>query len=264
MKKLLLLALGIFALITANLLINACSTSGKDNWAIVTLPETADTTHPVWKDIDISPKAPVKPLPASEQAERFLLPPGYEMEAVLTDPKIEQPAAITFDGNGRMYVLELRTYMLTIDSEGTLEPVSVISRWEDKDNDGVYETGGTFVDSLIFPRFVLPVGPNSVLTMESNQDNIYQYTDTDGNGLADKKEFFTDNFGRAGNVEHQQGFLYWGMDNWLYSTINPFRIRWTPNGVIREPTASNHAQWGVTQDDDGKLWFQGGASGAHC
>ena len=30
---------------------------------------------------------------------------------------------------------------------------------------------------------------------------------------------------------------------------------------IREPTGSNGAQWGVTQDNDGKIWFQGGASG---
>ena len=51
------------------------------------------------------------------------------------------------------------------------------------------------------------------------------------------------------------------MDNWLYSTVNAFRARWTPNGVLREPTGSNGAQWGVTQDNDGKMWFQGGASG---
>ena len=31
--------------------------------------------------------------------------------------------------------------------------------------------------------------------------------------------------------------------------------------MIKETTGSNGAQWGVTQDDDGKLWFQGGASG---
>ena len=51
------------------------------------------------------------------------------------------------------------------------------------------------------------------------------------------------------------------MDNWLYSTVNAFRVRETPNGVIREKTGFNRAQWGVTQDDFGKLWFQGGASG---
>lgn len=239
----------------------SCSQSKKEDWPVVTLPEGADTTNAYWKGIDLEPKPPVVPLPVDEQLEKFLLQPGYKLEAVLTEPKVQQPGAITFDGNGRMYVLELRTYMLTADSEGTLEPVSGISRWEDKDNDGVYESGGIFVDSLVFPRFVLPFGPNSVLTMESNADNVYLYTDTDNDGRADKKEFFTDNFGRAGNVEHQQAFLYWGMDNWLYSTVNPFRVRWTPNGVIREATASNHAQWGISHDDDGKLWFQGGSNG---
>jgi putative membrane-bound dehydrogenase-like protein len=232
-----------------------------ENWPIVSLPEGADTTSEYWKGIDLAPKPPVLPLPVDEEVEKFVLQPGYKLSAVLTEPKVEQPAAITFDGNGRMYVLELRSYMLTADSEGTLEPVSGISRWEDKDNDGVYETGGLFVDSLVFPRFVLPVGPNSILTMESNADNVYKYTDTDNDGKADKKEFFTDNFGRAGNVEHQQAFLYWGMDNWLYSTVNPFRVRETESGVIRESTASNYAQWGITHDDDGKLWFQGGSNG---
>lgn len=231
------------------------------NWPVIQLPEGADTTSEYWKGIDLKPKPPVLPLPVKDQREKFLLPPGYAMDAVLTEPQIEQPAAITFDGNGRMYVLELRSYMLTADSKGTLEPVSGISRWEDKDNDGVYETGVMFVDSLVFPRFVLPVGPNSILTMESNADNVYKYTDTDNDGHADKKEFFTDNFGRAGNVEHQQAFLYWGMDNWLYSTVNPFRVRETPQGVIRESTGSNHAQWGITHDDEGKLWFQGGSNG---
>jgi mono/diheme cytochrome c family protein len=51
------------------------------------------------------------------------------------------------------------------------------------------------------------------------------------------------------------------MDNWLYSTVNAFRLRWTPNGLLKEPTGPNSSQWGVTQDNDGKVWFQGGASG---
>lgn len=261
---------------SAGLILSSCTQSEKteepkkavapaippeDTWAKVMLPEGADLENDYWKGIDLTPKAPVLPLPVELQNEKFLLPPGYKMEAVLTEPAIQQPGAITFDGNGRMYVLELRSYMLTIDSSGTLKPVSGISRWEDKDGDGVYETGGMFVDNLVFPRFVLPVGPNSILTMESNANDVYMYTDTNGDGKADKKEFFTSNFGRAGNVEHQQAFLYWGMDNWLYSTVNPFRVRWTPNGVIREATASNHSQWGITHNDDGKLWFQGGSNG---
>ena len=50
----------------------------------------------------------------------------------------------------------------------------------------------------------------------------------------------------------------WAMDNWLYSTINLVRLRWTPNGVLREPTGSSGGQWSVTQDNYGKPWFQAG------
>ncbi len=245
----------------AALLLQCTAKQPLPEFPIVALPEDADPESPVWKGIDLEPKPPVKPLTYQEQLSTFQLPPGYRIEAVLTDPQIEQPGAITFDAKGRLLVLELRTYMLTADADDELAPTSVISRWEDQDNDGVYETGGIFVDSLVFPRFVLPWGENSVLSMESNQDNVYKYTDTDGDGKADLKEFFTGDFGRSGNVEHQQSFLYYGMDNWLYSTYNAFRIRWTPHGILRENTGYNRAQWGVTQDNEGKIWFQGGASG---
>lgn len=232
-----------------------------DSLPKIKLPEGADPQSVEWKGIDLEPKQPVQPLSPEEQQKTFLLPPGYKITPILTEPAIEQPGAISFDGNGRMYVLELRSYMLTADSKDELEPTSRISRWEDKNNDGIYETGTTFVDNLIFPRFVLPYGKDAILSMESDADIVYKYTDTNGDGKSDKKEFFTNKYGRSGNVEHQQAFMYYGMDNWLYSTVNAFRVRETPSGVIREKTGFNRAQWGVTHDNEGKMWFQGGASG---
>lgn len=235
--------------------------SMSDSLPKLSLPEGVNPKHEDWKGIDLEPKTPVIPLYPEEEAKKFLLPQGYHIEPVLTEPQIEQPGAIAFDGNGRMFVLELRTYMLTADSDGTLRPTSRISRWEDTDNDGTYETGTVFVDSLIFPRFVMPYGKDAVLTMNSDEDNVYKFTDTNGDGTADRKELFTNNYGRSGNVEHQQAFMYYNMDNWLYSTYNAFRVRETPTGIIRENTGYNRAQWGVTHDDDGKVWFLGGASG---
>jgi mono/diheme cytochrome c family protein/glucose/arabinose dehydrogenase len=216
---------------------------------------------PANAEADFSPQPPVLPLPPAEQAKRFVLQPGYRIEPVLADPDIQEPGAIAFDGNGRMFVLELRGYMQDKDARGQLDPVGRISRHEDADNDGIFERHTVFVDKLVFPRFVMPFGANSVLTMESNADDVWRFTDTNNDGVADKKERFTTNFGRSGNVEHQQAFLYWAMDNWLYSTVNAFRVRWTPAGIKRETTGSNGAQWGATQDNDGKMWFLGGASG---
>jgi len=210
---------------------------------------------------DFSKRPPVLPLTPAEEGKRFWLPPGFKLEPVLTDPDIEEPAQIAFDGNGRMFVLELRGYMQDADATGELDPVGRISMHEDRDGDGVYETHKVFVDKMIFPRFVLPFGANAILSKESNSDEVYKYTDTNNDGTADKKELFATGLGRLLNVEHQESGFIWAMDNWIYSTINSARIRWTPTGVLREPTGSNGGQWGVTQDNYGKVWFQSGASG---
>src|SRR5690348_8924099 len=65
-------------------------------------------------------KDPVLPLTPQQEATHFLLQPGFKMEPVLTDPDIQEPAQIAFDGNGRMYVLEIRGYMQTSDGDGEL------------------------------------------------------------------------------------------------------------------------------------------------
>jgi mono/diheme cytochrome c family protein/glucose/arabinose dehydrogenase len=210
---------------------------------------------------DFSPKPPVAALSPEDEAKRFWLPPGFKIEPVLADPDIQEPAQIAFDGNGRLFVLELRGYMQDADATGELDPVGRISVHEDRNNDGVYETHSVFVDKLIFPRFVMPFGANAILTKESNADEVWKYTDTNGDNVADKKELFATGMGRLMNVEHQESGLFWALDNWLYSTINPVRLRWTPTDVLREPTGSNGAQWGATQDNYGKIWFQAGASG---
>ena len=58
----------------------------------------------------------------------FLLPPGYKIEPVLADPLIEDPVGVTFDGNGRMYVLEMRSYMQDADGSDARASRSAASR----------------------------------------------------------------------------------------------------------------------------------------
>ena len=63
--------------------------------------------------------------------------------------------------------------------------------------------------------------------METDAEDVFKYTDTNGDGVPTRRNS-SHRFGRFGNVEHQQSFLPWTMDNWLYSTVNAFRVRWTP------------------------------------
>jgi mono/diheme cytochrome c family protein len=206
---------------------------------------------------DFEPKDPVLPLTPEEQAKRFVLPPGYRMDLVLAEPDIDTPAVIEFDGNGRMYVCEFVTYMNDLDGTGQHEPLSRISRWEDTDGDGTYETKTIFVDNLVLPRNVLPLDDNSILVNETASNDLVKWTDTNNDGVADRREVWYTGVGvgRDGNLEHEQSGFEWGLDNWIYSTYNSFRIRWTPTGIIRENTGANGGQWGLSMDDDGKMWF---------
>ena len=72
------------------------------------------------------PPAPVRT--PEEELKTIQLPAGYRLELVLSEPDIKEPMAIAFDGNGRMYVVEMRTYMQDIDGTGELEPKSRVSR----------------------------------------------------------------------------------------------------------------------------------------
>ena len=132
----------------------------------------------------------MRPLSPDEQAKQFWLPPGYRLEPVLSDPLIDSPGQITFDGNGRMFVVELRGYVQTPDGIDSLAPTGRISAHEDRDGDGTFEHHTVFVDGLLFPRFAMPFGANAILTSETNKDEVWKYTDTNGDGVADKKELF--------------------------------------------------------------------------
>jgi mono/diheme cytochrome c family protein len=217
---------------------------------------------PVNAGVDWTKQPSVQPKTPAEELRTFGLQPGYRMELVLSDPQIEDPTAIMFDGDGRMFVLENPGYMANKDAEGELDPVGRISLWTDTNHDGVYDTHTVFVDHMVFPRFVTPYGPNTILTKESNAQEVWKYTDTNGDGVADKKELFGTGYGRIDNVEQEESSMTWALDNWLYTTFNTFRSRMTPSGLVKERTGSDlGSEWGLTQDDDGKVWFAEGSNG---
>ena len=196
--------------------------------------------------------------PAAQQ-KLFLLPPGYTIEPVLTDPLIEDPVGVTFDGNGRMYVLEMRSYMRDAEGSNSRAPISRISRHEDTDGDGKYDKHTVFADNMVMPRIAFPLGDGVILALETDNRDMYKYTDTNGDGVSDKKELFYPGVGRVTNMEWQPGGLTWALDNWLYMTYNPFRLRIAPDGkVLREETDSNGGQWWSAQDNYGKMWWVDG------
>lgn len=193
-------------------------------------------------------------LTAAQEAKTFKLPPGYHMELVVGDPIIREPVVAVFDGNGRMFVAEMRSYMQDIEGKNEHTPTGRISvHWSSKHN-GNYDRHAVFADHLVLPRMILPVA-NGVLVNETDTDDIWLYRDSKGDGVSDEKTLVFKGGKRGGNLEHQASGLIWDRDNWIYQAANSFRLRMQGTNMTKEPTPANGGQWGLSQDDYGKLWF---------
>src|SRR6476661_6227924 len=75
---------------------------------------------------EFNPTPSVAYLTPEETLKTFNLPKGYHLELVASEPMIKEPVAIAWDGNARMYVAEMLTYMQDADATGEQRPVSRI------------------------------------------------------------------------------------------------------------------------------------------
>ncbi|MCJ8166770.1 c-type cytochrome [Pontibacter sp. E15-1] len=206
------------------------------------------------KVVDKNP--PSTPLSPEESMSKVQLPPGYRIELVASEPMVQEPVAIAWDGNGRMYVAEMNTYMKDATGSGQFERTSRIKLLEDTDGDGQMDKATVFADSLLLPRAVLPVG-DQVLVQETNVQHIWSFRDTNGDGVADEKKMvFRNDAIDLRNLEHQNGGLLWNMDNWIYPTRDNLRYKYTNGKLVADTLIDNMTgQWGITADDYGRLYF---------
>ena len=206
-------------------------------------------------DENFPPVPPVKALTPEQASKSFQLPEGYKMQLVLSEPQITEPVVTVFDGNGRMFVAEMRTYMQDIDGKDQMLKTSRISMHVDTKGDGNFDKHTVFIDNLLLPRMILPLGKGQLIVNETDTNDLFLYTDTNNDGVADKKELWYEGGPRGGNMEHQPSGLIWALDNAIYTTLNNHRLRWTPEGIKKEETKPNGGQWGLNQDDNGNLWY---------
>ena len=207
------------------------------------------TTFPVAtpdENADMSMRSPAQELAALEIA------PGYHLELIASDPDVVCPTVCVWDGNGRMYVTEFRSYMLDIDAGKEKEPVSRVSVWESTKGDGKYDKHTIFADNLLLPRMLLPLDER-IIIRETDTKDLFTYRDTKGVGTADEKVKIFEGGPQEGNLEHQPSGLTWNLDNWMYITHDSTRFRFTHGKIETHKMAYSAGQWGMAMDDVGHL-----------
>ena len=195
-------------------------------------------------------------LTPEQSLKSFRLPKGYHLELVASEPMIHEPVAIAWDGNARMYVAELNTYMQDVEGSNEHDPRSRVMLLEDTNNDGKMDKSSVFIDKMLLPRMLLCVG-HELLVNETDTYDIYSYKDTNGDGIADvKRPVYTPGKKAPGNLEHQRSGLDWNVDNWIYMAVDAVRFRYK-DGVLKADSipSGSSGQWGLTHDNYGRLYF---------
>lgn len=202
------------------------------------------------------PPAPV--VPAEQAVKEFKLAPGFRIELVAAEPLVQDPVQIQFGPDGRMWVVEMRSYMPNLDGAGEEMPTGRISVLTDTDGDGSYDQSKIFLDNLVMPRAFFLTRDGALV---GAPPHLWHYRDTDGDGVADEKVDVALDFGVQtdperpflANPERAPNSLVWGHDNWIYVGAYTKRFRFRDGAWENTPTVFR-GQWGLSQDDFGHLF----------
>jgi len=191
-----------------------------------------------------SPDAP--PSTPQEQLAKFHVPPGFEVQLVADETQIQKPMNLAFDAAGRlwvtgsgMYPWPARTDALgqpipgfdevwkgtagsfdaakaPVPAEQATDTVRVLSQLGP---DGRARKVTIFADGLNIPIGLQPLPRKKDAKGDSaivfSIPTIWRLTDTDGDGVADRREPLYTGFDFRDTHGMSSNYLYW-VDGWIY------------------------------------------------
>ena len=266
MKNCKFFVFGIIFLIIA--MISSCN-SGKDqetedNLSLSTI--VANTPGSEIRDMDYEDYSELRlpPLPPDEALKKFELEEGFRIEIVASEPMIADPIAMDIDSDGRLWVIDMPSYM-PVHDKGTLEtaalervPEARVTVLEDTTGDGKMDVQRIFYEGLILPR-AIKVLTDGILVAEP--PNVLYIRDTNGDGKGDTREVVYNGYGdeTEPNIHSFPGGLMWGMDNWLHSSNNNVESIRQVDGEWKTLPFRRLGQWGMSQDNFGRLYSSNNA-----
>jgi len=204
---------------------------------------------------------PAPALPPAQEQATFQLADGLRIELVAAEPMVEDPVVISFDEDGRLWVVEMRGFMPNLEMEGEEAPVGRISVLLDHDGDGRMDESVVFLDSLVLPRSLAFV-PGGVLVAENKP--LWFVEDLDGDLVADRKTLLDSLYGGRGLPEHSPNGLWRNLDNWYYNAKSVLRYKFGNDRRLIADSTEFRGQWGISHDDAGRLFYNYNWSQLHA
>lgn len=166
------------------------------------------------------------PLTPEQQRALFHLPPGFEIQLIVSEPLIGQPMNISFDAAGRLYITSSLEYPYPAKGDGvepreerfdgpsSETPRDWVTVVEGIAADGKPSKVWRFAEGLNIPIGNTPTADGAIVF---SIPNIVRYYDRDGDGKAEDHEVL---YGKVGNLDTHgmaASFTRW-IDGWVYAT----------------------------------------------
>ncbi len=203
---------------------------------------------------------PSPPLSPEQEQSTFQLEEGFKVQLVASEPMVQDPVVISFDEDGRLWVVEMRGFMSDIDGSKEKEPSGRVSILEDTDGDGVMDASTIYIDSLIMPRALAIVSGGALI---AENEKLWMTEDVNGDLQADTKILIDSTYAGSDMPEHSGNGLLRSVDNYYYNAKSRLRYRRVGNSWQRDSTEFR-GQWGISQDDGGRLFYNYNWSQLHA
>ncbi|MBN9119284.1 MAG: c-type cytochrome [Planctomycetes bacterium] len=156
--------------------------------------------------------APTDPLSPADERKQFTLPAGFDAQLVASEPDIQKPIQMAFDAKGRLWVTTSYHYPFAAEGKAT-DKLFVLSDIDPQT--GKARKVQTFAEDLNIPIGILPL-PDCQSCIVSSLGEIRKYTDTDGDGKADKMEVLFKGFGTRDTHGMYNSYTLMP-DGWVYA-----------------------------------------------
>jgi putative membrane-bound dehydrogenase-like protein len=153
------------------------------------------------RDIDISSN-----LPAERALETFVLPAGFKIELVASEPMVADPVAMEVDEHGNIYVVEMHGYPLDTTGSGKIKLLT------DTNSDGRPDKAQVFADHLRLPTGIMKWKKGVIVV---DVPEILYLEDTTNDGHADVRATLITGLALT-NPQHTANTPLFGLDNWIY------------------------------------------------
>lgn len=193
------------------------------------------------------------PTNKKDRLDGIYVPEGYILEIAAGEDLVDYPMFSTLDETGRLFVFESIGSVYDKTQDAIDNPAFRIKLLIDSNNDGKYDKSTIFADKIGFPQG--GVFHNGSLYASSAPD-LLKLTDTDNDGVADKREVLLTGWTLNVNANSLIG-PFMAPDGWLYmsSAIMGFDVNTKEGKRLKGETSRI---WRFRPDGSGLEWISAG------